>query len=560
MTKPLPNNRRDQRGAIGLLGVVVLLLAVLFTALVVDSGRLWMQQRHLQTVADIASIQAARQLGCAPSLTNIQQAAQQAALANGYTGNLGSSPNVVEMVEISTDASGIRQYASGGIDQAVRVYATRTVPASLVVGGLFGNTVTLHAQAVSRADPAIAAFSAGSFAARIDTENSVLLNALLGDILGSSLSLDVLSYKGIAATHITLNELLEASGQVGGLDSLLNTSMSLGELMQLTATAVSQSGTANAEAVAGMQQIASAAVSNTNITLGSVLDVNTPDEEAAGRVGINALSLVTAAALVANGNNALSLPLSVTVPGITNIDAQINVIQPPQIAIGPMGDGNGTVCTALSTAQVDARVDMNTNVPVGVASVHLDFTLRALVAQGTASLDSIATGGNQAQVTINAQPGIASIDLTNSSGSGGALLYATVPILGYQKIAELTMDVPVQSSTAQSLVFNVDYPIADNLPQTQTVDSPLGDSLENALDQPIQIDPLDISNPLVSAVVTPVINTLLSGVVTPIVKPLVTEIARVFLEPLLEILGIQLGGMDITLEGVQMRQEDPLII
>ena len=115
MTKPLPNSRRAQRGAIGLLGVVVLLLAVLFTALVVDSGRLWMQQRQLQTVADIASIQAARQLGCdgSASLANVQQAAQQAAAANGYTGNLLSSPNIVDLVNVTT-VNGIRQFTTGG--------------------------------------------------------------------------------------------------------------------------------------------------------------------------------------------------------------------------------------------------------------------------------------------------------------------------------------------------------------------------------------------------------------------------------------------------------------
>jgi uncharacterized membrane protein len=550
MTKQSPGSRHRQRGAIGLVGVITLLMALLFTALVVDTGRLWMQHRHLQTVADIASIQASRQLGCGVVLANVVQAAQSAAVANGYTGNLANNPNIVDIVNVST-VSGIRQFTTGGTE-AVRVYATREVPASLVAGGLIGGTVVLNAEAVSRADPAIAAFSAGTFAARIDTENSVLLNAILGEILGSSLSLDVLSYKGIAATHITLNELLQASGQVGGLESLLNTSMSLSQLVSLTSTAVSQSGTASADAQLGMQQLATAAVDNTSITLGSVLDITTPDEEAAGKVGINALSLITAAALIANGNSALSLPLGVSVPGITNIDAQINVIQPPKIAIGPIGGGDGTICTTLSTAQVDARVDVDTNV-LGIADI--DLSLRAQVAQGTAGLSSISMGDGTAQVTIEAQPGIASIDLTDATGTKGALIAATLPLLGYVDIAELTMDIPVQPSATESLVFDVDYPVADNLPQTQAVDSPLGDSLANALNAPIQVTTL-VNNVLVNALV----NSILSQVVTPVVKPLITEIGRVFLEPLLEMLGIQLGGMDVTLQGIQVRQAEPLII
>ena len=51
---------RSQRGAIGLFGIMTLLLAVLFVSLVVDSGRLWMQKRQLQSIADIAAIEAAQ--------------------------------------------------------------------------------------------------------------------------------------------------------------------------------------------------------------------------------------------------------------------------------------------------------------------------------------------------------------------------------------------------------------------------------------------------------------------------------------------------------------------
>ena len=552
MTRAYPtrNSLQRQRGAIGLLGVATLLLALLFTALVVDSGRLWMQQRHLQTVADIASIQAARELTCNVSVSDVKARAQAAAAANGYTGNLASSPNVVEMVNITTDGSGVRQYTSGG-SEAVRVYATRTVPASMVVGGLFGTTVTLHAQAVSRADPAIAAFSAGSFAGRINTENSALLNALLGNILGSSLSLDIVSYQGIANTHITLNELLAASGQVGGLESLLNTSMSLADLMDLTASAVAQSGTASASAEAGMNQIASAAVSNTTVKLGDILDVATPDAEAAGKVGINALSLVTAAALIANGNSAISLPLAVSVSPIASITANIDVIHPPKIAVGPIGNDNGNICTTLTTAQVEASVNVNTNLTLAGVGVQLDLVLEAAVAQGSVGLSDIETDNDSVELTMDANPGIASIKLTNSSGSGGARVRANLPLLGNLQIATLAMNLPVQPASTQPLVFDVDYPVADNLPQTQTVASPLGDSLADALDAPIQIDTL---------VNLPVVNSILNGLVAPIVKPLIIAIGKVVLEPLFEILGLQLGGMDVTLQGIQIRQPEPLII
>ena len=248
-----------------------------------------------------------------------------------------------------------------------------------------------------------------------------------------------------------------------------------------------------------MNQIASAAISNATIKLGDLLDITTPDAEAAGKVGLNALSLITSTALIANGNSAISLPLAVSVPQIASIDAQVDIIQPPRIAIGPIGnDGDGNLCTTLTTAQVEASVNVNTDLSLAGIGVHLDLALAATVAQGSAGLSNIQAGHDSVQVNIDANPGIASVNLSNASGAGGARVYATLPLVGYAEIATLSMNVPVQPPTPETLVFDVAMPVAENLPQTQTVDSPLGDSLANALDAPIQVSALsgfsDVSN------------------------------------------------------------------
>lgn len=535
-------NWHHQRGAIGLLGVITLLLAVLFTALAVDAGRLWMQRRQLQLVADIASIQAARKIGCDVEMADVLAAAQAAAAANGFTGSLSAAPNVVELGSVET-VNGIRQFTADGSSGAVHVYATRTVPASLVAGGLFGGTVTLHAEAVSSADASLGAFSAGTFAVSLNTDDSVLLNAVLGDLLGSSVNLSLASYQGIAATDITLNDLLAASGQVGGVDSLLNTHMTLGQLVDLMATAMSNSGTASAAATTGMQQLATAAVSNLDVTLGDILSVATPDKDAAGKVGLNLLSLITTSALVANGQHAISIPsLTVSAGSIASIAAQINVISPPQMAIGPAANGNGTMCTTLTTAQVEAKV----NVTNSLALAKLDLSLKATVAEGSAGLRDITVGDGMTVVTIDASPGLASIKLTNTAGTGNG----TIKTLGGITLATLSMNLPVQPASTTELVFNVDHPVADHLPQTQTASSPLGSSLQTAL-----------SNAPISVSVANVLNTgLVNGIVSGTVSPLLGQIGKVLLDPLLNMLGIRLGGMDVTLEGLQAHQEKPLII
>lgn len=46
-----------QRGAIGLMGAMTLGIALLFMLLVVDSGRLYLEKRKLQRVADTAALE-----------------------------------------------------------------------------------------------------------------------------------------------------------------------------------------------------------------------------------------------------------------------------------------------------------------------------------------------------------------------------------------------------------------------------------------------------------------------------------------------------------------------
>lgn len=536
-------NRNRQRGVIGLWGSLTLLLAVLFMALAVDSGRLWMQQRKLQSIADIASIQAARQLGCSPTVAAALAAAQNAAVQNGYTGSLAASPNLVQLGNVNT-IGGIRQFVANAGQEAVRVYATQQVPASLVAGGLFGGTVLLQAQAVSSADAPLAAFSVGSYALGLDTEDSDLLNGLLGDTLGSSLDLQLISYQGLAEASVTLGDMLAASGEAGGITNLLNTQMQMADLIALTATALSQNSTANADASAALAELQAAANNGTSITLGDVLAVTAADADAASKVGINVLSLITTSALLANGQHAISLPIDVDVPGIASVSAQVNVLQPPQIAIGPAGTA---LCTTVRTAQIQAKASVNIN----LAIARLDLALNIAVAQGSAGLRSISDDGGSAYAVIDATPGIASASLTNSAGTGPAGIFASLPLLGNIKIAEIGLNLPIQPASPTELNITVPHPVAAHLPKTEPVSSPLGSSLQNALSQ---------SN----AVTVSVLNGLGSGIINDVVGntvgPLLGEIGSEFLDPLLKLLGIRLGGLDVTLEGIQLSQAKPLII
>ncbi|HEY8355049.1 MAG TPA: TadG family pilus assembly protein [Methylophilaceae bacterium] len=542
-------SRFRQRGAIGLMGVLTLLIAILFAALAVDSGRLWLQQRKLQSIADIAAIEAAHTLsGCAGDaaglLTAATAAAQNAAENNGFQGNLASSPNLVRLGSVST-SGGIREFVSGNGASAVYVRATQEVPSSLIAGGLFGDRIMLSAEAVSLAASSLAAFSAGSFTASLNSEDSVLLNALLGAILGSPLNLGAIHYEGIAQTNIKLQDLLNVALDVGNYDELLNTGVQLSELLGLYVEAANRSGTADLQAIAAMQNIANVAVRNLRLTLGEVLAITTPSINEAANVSLNALSLITTSVLVANGKNAITLPLGINLGSIASINAMVTVIEPPQIAVGPPAGADGTMCTVAETAQIRISVPVLVNV-LGLAKV--DLALNVEVAQGSAGLLDIDSSDGTTSVRIAAQPGIAAISLTNTAGNNPARVSL---IAGLIPLADIGLNLPLQPPGSETLTFDMDHPVTDHLPQQASVSSGLGGSLQNALGQK---DTLEVK-------LLGILNLgLVNDVISLVVSPLLGEIGRVLLDPLLKLLGIRLGGLDISLESVQQHQTNPLVI
>lgn len=544
----LSNNLHNQRGAIGLFGLLTLLLAIVFTVLAVDSGRLWMQQRKLQSIADIAAMSASRQVGCSASAADVTTAAHTAAANNGFAGQLTQSPNQVALGSVATNG-GLRVFSDDNSTEAVFVRATQEVPSSLVAGGMFGNTITLSAEAVSISNSPIAAFSAGSFAANLSTEDSTLLNGLLGGILGSPLNLSALSYEGIASTQLTLQDMLAVSGDIGTVDELLDTDMQIADLLEVFANAAGQNAAADLQAVSAMGTIAGATVRNASLKLGDIVAVTTPDSNAAATANLNALSLITAAAIIANGENAIALPLAVNVLSISSINGQVTFTEPPQIAIGPAA-GDGEICTMVRTAQVRAYVGVLVDIPL---LARIDLALALEVAQGSAGLRSITQQGDSSEVRIEATPGIASLDLTNNAGTGAARISTLdqPPLLPSIPIADIELDLPVQPAAMQPLDFTVDHPVDEHLPQTQTAASSLGESLENALSDP---DALDVT--ILSAIHLGLVNS----VITTVISPLLGEIGRVLLDPLLNLLGIQVGGMDVKLEGLEYYQAKPLVI
>ncbi|MCJ1882127.1 pilus assembly protein TadG-related protein [Pseudomonas nitroreducens] len=586
--------RERQRGAIGVMAAGTLLLALICLALVIDTGRLYYEQRKLQRVVDMAALEAASQGGLCGLPSGVQGYVTTSAARNGFVPATGDSL-VATLGSVTFDggygsASSRRTFIAGGDPaDSVRVQATHTVPSSLLLNvaslfsGASSNTV-LSAQAVGRRT-AMAGISAGSGVLSLDSTNSPLLNALLGGLLGTTINLDLVTYQGIAGANVSLlalSQQLKAAGvnlELGKIDSLLGANVTAAQLLQAMVNAADASQLANVNTSLLRTALATINVPTANLTLGQILSVVAPDSvrDTALSAGVNLLDLLMATAMVANKNNAVNVDLKgKNIAGVVPT-VKLQVISPPTIAIGyPGKDSAGNWRTVAKNAQVQLIVGANANL-LGLNLVNLALNLRVGVAEGYAALDSIQCGGVGQPTTVNvkARPGVASANIDANvsllSGASGSLLGVTITntatgASGSSASAGTQFAIPGE----QSLSFTVNGP--SDLPSAVTrVQSPLGSSLGAGLASlgnslSIKVTAGGNCNAIIlvswllcalSSIVNSLADLMLN--LTSGLGTLVSALGQQLIDPLLSLLGIQTGILDVRLIDLQTGGAELLI-
>ncbi len=531
--------RSRQRGAIAMMTGIFLFLALMCLVLVVDSGRLYYEQRQLQKIADTTALDTATEGGLcsisgSPSLLQLATASAQ---RNGFAGDLSSSPSSVRSGYVQT-VDGVRNFmVDGSRREAVEVVVGKTVPASIVAGGIIGQSVSLQARAVAQRQP-IATFSVGSALLRVNTAESALLNPLLTGLLGGSthVNLDAVSYQGIVDANVSLLELMQSASllgsriTVGAVDSALNTSISLASFMAATVDVLDRKNVA-AAALLRNQLVG---VRSATLKLADVLALDAVPgmTEEALNARVNVLDLITAAAMAANRGNAVALDMGVAGAGVS-----LRVIEPPRIAVGQPGMHNGVWRTSARTAQVQLNVATSPNL-LGLLAGNIVVGVN--VAEGQAWFSqarcrTLATGTTR--VDISGRSSLVGVSLHDGSG-GNANVQASLA-----GIPLLRAEVGLATAIGSSGTRDVSYLIAnkrEELPEMKTVASGNGlatsfDNLSVRITFPIAIN-LDFLTNLLR-------NQIVGGLLNNVINPLVT--------PLLALLGIQPGVLDVTLVDVQ---------
>jgi len=289
--------------------------------------------------------------------------------------------------------------------------------------------------------------------------------------------------------------------------------------------------------------LAQSAVSNDNLSLNAVINLNQFTQADALNAELNLLNLITSISSVSNGLNGITLPVSLNLPGLTNVDALVNVIEPAQIAIGPPAGNNSNICTVSKTAQVSVSVPILVNL---LATIDLSLNVQA--AAGSVGLRNIEANNSSTDITFESTSNAVAISLTNNDQTGPA----SISLLGIP-LAHLTLNLApeLQNATVTSSTLQIERPVQSRLPQGTTMSNPLEDTFEHLLSEPAALEVTIVGLDL-TGVVAPVVNT--------IVKPLLLAISQSLLDPLLKVLGISVNNIDVTVTDVSLTNPRPLVI
>ncbi len=417
----------DRAGNIGTLAALSLPLMIFTLALGVDYGYLTVQQRQLQASADLAAIAAAANVADAensaaayftlngmpvavsdqdgkliqPALSGSKRTPATAKVERGrYVADPDIAPED-RFKQANTNAD------------AARVTLSR--PGDLFVASIFMPTPPTLTAVGSAARNKIAAFSVGT---RLASLNDGILNALLGQLLGTKLSLKVMDYQALVDTDISINPFLKAVATELNLtaatyEDVLNAGVTMPQLLA-SMRAVDGLSTATRSALRAIEQ--ATASNKVKLPLSRILNIDPKKGIAVAtggdwKMSINALQIVSAAAGLANGKNQVALDLGTSIPGLTSATVRLAIGEPP---VETPAHRLGEPGSAVRSAQTRLAVEVSFDGLATLAGLRIKLPLYVEVTASEAKLADIrCLGGTpeNANVSVDAVPGIAEIAL-----------------------------------------------------------------------------------------------------------------------------------------------------
>ncbi|KJC40350.1 hypothetical protein UP09_22910 [Bradyrhizobium sp. LTSP885] len=537
--------RADHRGNFAIMSAGLMTLVIGCAGLAVDLGTIFADRRKTQSTADLAAMVAASNLTNATNAaaaTVTQNNYPASALVNVQLGTYTANPTVAPQSRFVTPAVGTANAARVTLNTKTPLYFARYLTGS--------NSYTIQTSATATST-AMASFAIGS---RLLSLNGGLVNAMLGSMLGTTLSLSVMDYNSLISAKIDALDFLSALAtriNVTGVtyDSLLTGNVKVSDIIA-AALATQQATNGANSATTALSSISQAMTGvTTKITPGSLIDVGPFADLIVGQkpklsASVSVFDLVSAVAQIANGSHQIATSVNLGLPGIANVSVLATVGERP---VGSSWMEMGSQGVSVHTAQTRLLVSIQVLGSGPVSTINLPIYVE--VASGTATLNAVSCGRpnvNTSQVTVGVTPGIVDAwiggvtpaDMTNFATKPNPPP-ATIVNLGLITVAALA-----HAGMGNTTPTNVNFSYSDiqsGVKKTVTTTnflSSLTGSLLGDLSLTINVGPLGLPIPGLGGLVTGILN----GVTSPVDQVLASLLAT---------LGIGLGQVDVWVLGIR---------
>lgn len=550
---------RAAGGNIAISAALIFPVLLAAAALIVDEASLYHQKRRIQAGVDLAAIHAAADPANALALAHrtlvdhsiLDPAIPLADLSDPAGQRLVVTPGRYEAEP--TLAVHSRFVPGASPPNAVEVRFAR--PGTLHFARLFAPEPDIGARALASATPR-AAFSIGSRLASLDAG---LLNALLGQLLGTHLSLSLLDYRALAGLDVELLGFLDAlAGRIGlaagTYGEVLGANVRLSDIALALAGAA---GGADPVAVALMTDLAGLVDDSISIGMArlvvadglSGLAVGTP--QAGAVAGLNALDMLMAAARLADGGRQAALALDLGLPAIAGVAVQLVAGEPPQGAWLTLGETGHVVRTAQLRLRIDISVLGNGGLGIGALAIGLPVYAELAPAEARlAALSCPAGRPDLAQLSIAVRPGVLRLlvgDVPDFHDLAAPLVASRSAIVDLAGVARVTARADIQSAQINPQIVHFTHAdIANGTVRTVTTASPVS-SLTASLVANLNLKLELLGTGLGASLLGGVLGTV-AGLLTPVSATLDTVLVN-----LLETLGIGVGQADVRVHGLDCR-------
>ncbi|UCM21537.1 TadG family pilus assembly protein [Ensifer adhaerens] len=573
--KPMRSLSRARSGNIGISAALAMPLVITSMALAIDYGYLTVQKREMQSSVDLAAIAAAANVSAA------EKAVLNHFANNGL--NYGvSTPNGLLTIDGKTLPPG--DISTAKLDGVATVTRGRYVPDPSVDAGqrfIKDATPTDAVQVMlerkgdiflasifsappdlsvygTAASSKIAAFSVGS---RLASLNDGLLNSILGQMLGTTISLKIMDYQALIDADIDIQPFLKIIATrlnltAASYEDVLKANLTMPQLLASMRLVQGLSGTVTAA-------LKSIELSTSNdkrtFTLAQILNLDPKkslqvDAGSDWAMRVSALQIVSAAAAIANGENQIALNAVAGLPGIASAKVKLAIGEPP---VETPSHRLGTPGAAIRTAQTRLAVEVNVDGLAALAGIRIRLPIYVELAYAEAKLADIRCYGGtpeNASVSVDAVPGIAEIAIGDvdpavlSNFSSDARVQRAKLVDALVVKIDALAHVEAQNLKPTRLSFSPSEVAARSIKTVSTKDilTSTTQTLLNNLDLNIQVLFLTLGSPTI-------VQQALAQTLGAVTKP-VDDL----LYNLLLLVGVRVGEADVRVTGVKC--QSPVLV